>query len=132
MGQHSEERSILDLPDSHSMRGDQPFSLAEIAALPDSPSFGSGRKSNLSHLPAIAALHGSRFADLDVAQAAQFTELQSIAGTVGLILAAEVHSGPENDVVQPPEGMNDTQLVGWYIANNAVISVNRFVADPIR
>ncbi|CAM4392962.1 MULTISPECIES: hypothetical protein [Enterobacterales] len=127
--QQSENNGCLVLPLTHSNRGLDSLSLEQIAALPDAPASGAGRKSNLSFLPFIASLNGVRFADLDVEQAHRFTALRDIAGTIGLVLVAEVHSGPDNAVVQTPEGMNDKQLVDWYVENNAMISVSRFVKD---
>ncbi|HDT5898977.1 TPA: hypothetical protein QHC19_003520 [Raoultella ornithinolytica] len=88
-----------------------------------------GRKSNLSFLPFIFSMNGVRFAELDVELTHRFTELRGIAGTIGLILVAEVHSGPANAVIQTPEGMNDKLLVDWYVENDAMISVSRFVKD---
>ncbi|MEP9876228.1 MULTISPECIES: hypothetical protein [Klebsiella] len=127
--QQSENNGCLVLPLSHSNRDLSSLSLEQIAALPDVPVSGAGRKSNLSFLSLFASLNSVRFAELAVELTHRFTELKDIAGTIGLILVAEVHSGPDNAVVRIPEGMNDKQLVDWYVDNNAMISVSRFVKD---
>ncbi|HAT7494887.1 MULTISPECIES: hypothetical protein [Klebsiella pneumoniae complex] len=125
----SENNGCLVLPLSHSNRYLSTLSVEQIAALPDAPVSRAGRKSNLSFLPFIFSLNGVRFAELDVELTHRFTELRGIAGTIGLILVAEVHSGPANAVIQTPEGMNDKLLVDWYVENDAMISVSRFVKD---
>lgn len=77
--QQSENNGCLVLPLSHSNRDLSSLSLEQIAALPDVPVSGAGRKSNLSFLSLFASLNSVRFAELAVELTHRFTELKDIA-----------------------------------------------------
>ncbi|MGE0973247.1 hypothetical protein ACQFN5_29070 (plasmid) [Klebsiella sp. WOUb02] len=79
-----------------------------------------------SYLPVIESLDGMRFSEIDVEWVNLFPFLKAIAYAKGVMLSAEVHSGPDNSIVQTPEGMDEKELVDWYIENNALVSVWRF------